>query len=92
MEAAKDNSQLTVYKLGDLQAEGIVERSPSPVALEDRDPADLTPEEAIELIRRMRAEKDTATKIKRDPEVKLENAVKHQHSDMAGGEDEDEDE
>jgi hypothetical protein len=45
----------------------------------------------------MRAEKEVAAKIKRDPEVKLENvvkrekAVKRQHSEMVGGEDGDED-
>jgi hypothetical protein len=73
-----------------------VERSPSPVALEDRDPDDLTLEEARELIRRTRDEKDAATKLKRDPGVKLEKAiklekvVKRQHSDMVSSEGEDE--
>ena len=68
-----------------------MERSPSPIALEDRDPDDLTPQEAGELIRRMRAEKDMAAKIKRDPEVKREQVVKRQHSEMVGSEDGDED-
>jgi hypothetical protein len=35
--------------------------------------------------------KTAAAKIKRDPEVKLEKGVKRQHSEMAGGEDGDED-
>jgi hypothetical protein len=74
-----------------------VEPSPSPVPLEDRDPSDLTPEEAIELIRRMRDEKKVAANIKRDPGVKLEGtvtlekAVKRQHSDMVDSEAGDED-
>ena len=66
-----------------------MERSPSPVALEDRDPDDLTPQEASELIRRMRAEKEVAANIERDPGVKLEKPVKRQHSDMVGSGDED---
>ena len=74
-----------------------MERSPSPVALEDRDPDGPTPQEASELIRRLLAEKQTVATIKRDPEVKLEKGVKReklvkrQHSDM-GDEDEEEDE
>jgi hypothetical protein len=65
-----------------------VERSPSPVALEDRNPDDLTPQEASELIRHLLAEKQTVATIKRDPEVKLEKVVKRQHSDMVGNGDE----
>ncbi|KAH9825805.1 hypothetical protein Tdes44962_MAKER04016 [Teratosphaeria destructans] len=38
----------------DLQIEGIIPSSPSPVPLEERDPDDLTPEEARELVRRLR--------------------------------------
>ena len=66
-----------------------MERSPSPVALEDRDPDGPTPQEASELIRRLLAEKQTVATIKRDPEVKLEKLVKRQHSDMVGSGDED---
>jgi hypothetical protein len=43
---------------GDLEIEGIIQRPPSPappVKLENRDPADLTPDEARERIRRWRA-------------------------------------
>ena len=69
-----------------------MERSPSPVALEDRDPVGPTPQEASELIRRLLAEKQTVATIKRDPEVKLEKLVKRQHSDMVGGGDEHEQE
>jgi hypothetical protein len=67
-----------------------VERSPSPVALEDRDPDDLTLQEASELIRRMRDEKKVAANIKRDPGVKLEKLGKRQHSVMVGSGSEDE--
>ncbi|KAF2766061.1 hypothetical protein EJ03DRAFT_330451 [Teratosphaeria nubilosa] len=38
----------------DLQIESIISRSPSPVPLEERDPDDLSPEEARELVRRLR--------------------------------------
>jgi hypothetical protein len=62
-----------------------VERSPSPVALEDRDPDGLTPQEASELIRCMRAEKEVAAKIKCDPDVKLEKVAMRQHTDTVGG-------
>ncbi|KAM0716428.1 hypothetical protein Q7P37_007873 [Cladosporium fusiforme] len=53
----------------DLQIEGIIERSPSPVPLEDRDPNDLTLEEARELARRAqlkRTENDNQLKIKQE--------------------------
>lgn len=69
-------------RLGDLQTEGIVERSPSPVALEDRDPDDLAPEEARELIRRMRTREQAAVKIKK------EHSTKRQRPVDQGGEDE----
>src|ERR1700742_1508375 len=51
---------------GDLQAEHIIPRSPSPVPLEERDPEDLSPEEARELIRTMRARSADKTKIKKE--------------------------
>jgi len=52
-----------------------VERSPLPVAHEHRNPEDLTPAESCELIRRLLVEKETASKMESDPEVKLENTL-----------------
>ena len=53
--------------LEDLQIEDIIPRSPSPVPLEERDPDDLSPEEARELIRRLRTQGgETAVKIKKE--------------------------
>ncbi len=69
-----------------LQQEGIIERSPSPVPLEDRDPDDLTPEEARELVRRLRARQQDAAKIKQENAVKAE---KRSHSTFAEDEDSD---
>ena len=60
---------------GDLQIEGIIARSPSPVPLEDRDPQDLSAEEARELVRRMRRMRACGT-----PGVKLENQPKQEKS------------
>ena len=57
--------------LEDLQIEGIIPRSPSPVPLEERDPDDLSPEEARELIRRMRTQgSETEVKIKKEKRVR----------------------
>lgn len=52
--------------LGDLQIEGIIARSPSPTPLEERDEADLSPEEMRELLRRMRAREQEQVKVKRE--------------------------
>ncbi|KAL1583153.1 hypothetical protein WHR41_07916 [Cladosporium halotolerans] len=54
----------------DLQVEGIIERSPSPVPLEDRDPETLTPEELREQNRLLRARQEAINNIK--SEVKQE--------------------
>jgi hypothetical protein len=62
---------------GDLEIEGIIQRPPSPappVKLENRDPADLTPDEAREQIRRWRAREaandaqQVANRLKRERE------------------------
>lgn len=50
----------------DLQIEGIIPRSPSPVPLEDRDPDDLSPEEARELVRRLRQSQRQQIEIKKE--------------------------
>ncbi|KAM3416597.1 hypothetical protein BST61_g8188 [Cercospora zeina] len=51
----------------DLQIEGIIPRSPSPVPLEERDPDSLTLDESRELVRRMRErEKEQRTEIKKE--------------------------
>ncbi|KAK4546707.1 hypothetical protein LTR36_001925 [Oleoguttula mirabilis] len=67
----------------DLQIEGIIPRSPSPVPLEDRNPDDLSAEEARELVRRHRA-REAAVKT----EVKKE---KRAHSQVIDDDDEDDD-
>jgi hypothetical protein len=69
----------------DLQVEGIIERSPSPVPLEERDPDELTPDELRELVRRSRAEKASAVKIKQ--EVKREKRAR-EHLDGSTSADE----
>ncbi|KXT08934.1 hypothetical protein AC579_9359 [Pseudocercospora musae] len=70
----------------DLQIEGIIPRSPSPTPLEDRDPDDLTPEEARELIRRMRDREKHQAFIKK--EIKRE---KRDRSDTVNLDDESDD-
>ena len=55
------------FYLEDLQIEGIIPRSPSPTPLEERDPNELSPEEARELVRRMRArEQDDNFRVKKE--------------------------
>ena len=45
----------------------MIPRSPSPAPLEERDPNDLSPEEARELIRRMRTQgSDSSVKVKKE--------------------------
>lgn len=73
--------------LGDLQSEHIIPRSPTPVPLEERDPEDLNPEEARELVRRLRAR--NAEKVKIKPEVKQE---KRKHATIIEDDDDDDDE
>nr|OQO20269.1 hypothetical protein B0A51_12034 [Rachicladosporium sp. CCFEE 5018] len=48
-----------------LLAEGIIERSPSPVPLEEKEADSLTPEEARELVRRMREREAKAVQVKK---------------------------
>lgn len=50
----------------DLQIEGIIPRSPSPVPLDERDPNSLSAEEARELVRRMRAREEDTAQIKKE--------------------------
>ncbi|KAI5362322.1 hypothetical protein Slin15195_G059730 [Septoria linicola] len=50
----------------DLQIEGLIPRSPTPVPLEERDPDDLTPEEARELVRRLRRTQQQQIEIKKE--------------------------
>jgi hypothetical protein len=59
--------------------------------MRDRNPEDLTPAESCELIRRLLAEKETASKMKPDPEVKLGKSLKRQRSEAVGDEDEEDD-
>lgn len=51
--------------------------------LEDRDPDDLTPEEARELVRRMRAREDEQVRVKQE---------KRDHSTMVDDDEDDDDE
>ena len=75
--------KFTDERAEDLQVEGIIPRSPSPIPLEDRNPEDLSPEEARELVRRMRAREQDQVKVKRE---------KRSHTDsFEEGEDGDED-
>ena len=55
---------------GDLQIEGVIPRSPTPVPLEERDPDDLTAEEARELLRRMRQREQEQVEIKKEGKKK----------------------
>lgn len=63
----------------DLQIEGVIPRSPSPVPLEERDPDDLSPEEARELVRRLRQREQERIQIKK------EAREKRAHSDAFDG-------
>lgn len=58
----------------DLQIEGIIERSPSPVPLEERDPNTLNQEEMREVIRRMREREQNAPRVKQ--EIKREKRAR----------------
>ncbi|KAK5740393.1 hypothetical protein LTR17_004656 [Elasticomyces elasticus] len=50
----------------DLQAEGVLPRSPSPVPLEERDPESLTREEAIALVRRNQERGSAQVQVKQE--------------------------
>ncbi|KAK5135531.1 hypothetical protein LTR08_005166 [Meristemomyces frigidus] len=72
----------------DLQIEGVISREPTPVPLEERDPDDLTPEEARELVRLLRAkQKQTAVKS----EFKKEKRTHSQVIDVDDDDDDDDD-
>jgi len=77
---------LTDTDTDDLQVEGIIERTPSPVPLEERDPEELTPEELRELVRRTRAEKASTTKVKQ--EFKPEKRVRERSATLGNDDDE----
>ncbi|KAK4561820.1 hypothetical protein LTR86_004499 [Recurvomyces mirabilis] len=69
----------------DLQVEGIIPRSPSPVPLEERDPDSLSAEEARELVRRMREREQDMAKVKREKRGHSPTVIR----DMEAGEDDD---
>jgi hypothetical protein len=50
--------------IGGIQIEGVMERSPTPVPLEERDTESLTAEEARELVRRLRTREENAALVK----------------------------
>ncbi|EGP89030.1 uncharacterized protein MYCGRDRAFT_92064 [Zymoseptoria tritici IPO323] len=60
----------------DLQVEGIIEKTPDPIPLEDRDPASLTESEARELLEQFRA-----SKAKQAVRVKQEKRDRSPHMD-----------
>ena len=70
---------LIVYDSADLQSLLIIERSPTPVPLEDRDENTLTPEEMRELLRRHRARDAAARQVKiegqRNPKREREETI-----------------
>ncbi|KJX98147.1 hypothetical protein TI39_contig429g00043 [Zymoseptoria brevis] len=57
----------------DLQVEGVIERSPTPEPLEDRDPATLTVEEMREVVRRLQARTAADARVKK--EIKRERST-----------------
>lgn len=57
----------------DLQIEGIIPRSPSPVPLEERDPETLTAEEARELVRIQRQQLQDRAKVKKEKREREED-------------------
>lgn len=59
----------------DLQIEGIIPRSPSPVPLEERDPDTLTAEEARELVRIQRQQLQNRVKVKKEKREREEDEV-----------------
>ncbi|KAK4954399.1 hypothetical protein LTR10_007830 [Elasticomyces elasticus] len=59
----------------DLQIEGVLPRTPSPVPLEERDPDSLTAEEARELVRQMRAIQKDNVQVKREKRERSSTAL-----------------
>ena len=74
----------------DLQIEGIIPRSPSPVPLEDRDPDQLNLEEMRQLLHRIREREASAARVKREGD----NQLKRERSTtiIDGNDDDDDDE
>lgn len=58
--------------VGDLQREGVIPRSPSPVALEDRNPDELTPDELRQFMRNFQERREAEQCVKREYAVKRE--------------------
>ncbi|EMC99084.1 hypothetical protein BAUCODRAFT_390870 [Baudoinia panamericana UAMH 10762] len=71
----------------DLQIEGIIPRSPSPVPLEDRDPDSLSAEEARELVRRLRAQREDLVRVKREGAKRQRSATVTENHDDDDGDD-----
>ncbi|KAK6429184.1 hypothetical protein LTR95_014669 [Oleoguttula sp. CCFEE 5521] len=59
-------TDVRLHSADDLQSEGILERSPTPVPLEDREPDTLTLEEGRELARRNKIERDRQVAVKKE--------------------------
>ena len=73
-----------------LQRLRVIERSPTPIALEDRDPSTLTQDELMEAMRRIQArEKEQLAKIKKE---KQETTLRQLAGSKRGTEEDDEDE
>ncbi|KAK4896973.1 hypothetical protein LTR27_005220 [Elasticomyces elasticus] len=67
----------------DLQIEGVLPRTPSPVPLEERDPESLTAEEARELVRQMRATQKDNVQVKREKRERSGTALDDDEEDDA---------
>ncbi|KAK5720873.1 hypothetical protein LTR15_006835 [Elasticomyces elasticus] len=67
--------------LGDLQIEGVLPRTPSPLPLEERDPDSLTAEEARELVRQMRATQKDNVQVKREKRERSGTALNDDDED-----------
>ncbi|KAK5696687.1 hypothetical protein LTR97_007991 [Elasticomyces elasticus] len=69
--------------LGDLQIEGVLPRTPSPLPLEERGPDSLTAEEARELVRQMRATQKDNVQVKREKRERSGTALNDDDEDDA---------
>lgn len=83
---------MTYDEIADLQTEGLIARTPSPIPLEDRDPASLTAEEAREALAIVQRRRNEQVKIKQ--EIKREREDERDEtleSDQVDGLDDDDD-
>lgn len=67
----------------DLQIEGVLERSPSPVPLEERDPATLTREELQQLLAQRNREREDYLRVKREKRERSATVVDDNDDDVS---------